>query len=266
MLTKPIGDIINSTPVVVGYPPYSYGFDNYNEFRIKMNRDTMIYIGANDGSLHAFDLSSGVERWAFVPRSMQWKLNAAGTNPLYDRCSTEYCHQYYMDGSPVVGDVYAKFDGISKEWRTVLVIGEREGGEAYVALDVTSGKGFDDLDPTKFLWEFTDDQLGQTWSDPAIERVAIDGVATATETAWGAFFGSGYMTDAMKQDTKEAYLYGIQVHDAGDLWEDKNGVPINRVKIATGVSGTLAYDNWQSSFWERLRKSGKKSCAKKASL
>lgn len=228
-LTKPIGDIINSTPVVVGYPPFSYGFDEYRDFKYGTKRDTMIYIGANDGSVHAFDLSTGVEQWAFVPKSMHWKLDAAGTNPLYDRCSSEYCHQYYMDGSPIVGDVYAKFDGIIKEWRTVLVIGEREGGEAYVALDVTSGKGFDDLDPTKFLWEFTDDQLGQTWSDSTIDRVEIDAVDPATETAWGVFFGSGYSTT--DQESKQAYLFGILAHDAGMLWKDADSVPINRILV-----------------------------------
>jgi hypothetical protein len=175
---KPIGDIINSVPVVVGYPPFFYPFDDYARFASQTVRDSMIYVGANDGSLHAFRLEDGVEMWAFVPPSMHEKLKKATSDPLFDRCSLGYCHQTFVDGSPIVGDVYADFFGTSeKEWRTVLVVGERKGGEAYVALDITSGEDFDtgNADPATFLWEFTDgDRLGQTWADPAIDLVTTD--------------------------------------------------------------------------------------------
>jgi hypothetical protein len=213
---KPIGDIINSTPVVVGSPPFFYPFNDYSNFLRNTTRDTMIYIGANDGSVHAIDLVSGQERWAFIPKSMQNKLNQAGLDPLYDRCAPEYCHQYYVDGSPVVGDVFDLFDGAGEEWRTVMVVGEREGGEAYFALDVTTGKAFGDADPTKYLWEFTDDQLGQTWAVPAIERVAVD--SSTTDTAWGVFFGSGYFGNPTLQASKEAYLYAIHANDSSHFW------------------------------------------------
>jgi hypothetical protein len=172
---KPIGDIVNSTPIVVGPPPFLYPFDDYFSFRRSADRDAMVYIGANDGSLHAIRLEDGVEQWAFIPKSMHDKLNLAGGDPLHDRCDFEYCHQNYIDGSPMFGDVYADF-GSGPGWRTVLVVGEREGGTSYFALDVTSGKAFDAAeDPSKFLWEFTDDQLGETWADPCIERVTMNG-------------------------------------------------------------------------------------------
>lgn len=231
--TKPIGDIVNSTPVVVGPPPFWYPFDNYTTFRNTTTRDTMVYIGANDGSLHAIRLVDGVEQWAFVPKSMHDKLNLAQSDPLYDRCAQQYCHQYYVDGSPIVGDVYADFDGNStKEWRTMLVIGEREGGEAYFALDVTSGENLDDpSDPTKYLWEFTDSELGQTWADPSISRT---GIKDSSEAAWGTFFGSGYLPDPAQQANKEAYIFGIVAHDAADYWKDAGGNTTNRIKVVQG--------------------------------
>jgi hypothetical protein len=244
--TKPIGDIINSTPVVVGTPPYYYPFDNYWDFVTQMTRtaprDTMIYIGANDGALHAFDLVTGEERWSFFPQSLHAKMNKAKTDPLYDRCSPEYCHQYYVDGSPQVGDVYAEFNGTTEEWRTVLVVGEREGGEAYFALDVTSGQDFNNAnsDPAQFLWEFTDNELGQTWGDPSINRVAVAG--SATETAWGVFFGSGY--SATQQNSKEAYMYGILAHDAGDLWKDSQGNATNRIKMGVETDWLAKVKNY----------------------
>ena len=184
--------------------------------------------------MHAFDLVTGQEKWAFVPKSMHDKLNKADSDPLFDRCDTEFCHQYYVDGSPQVGDVFANF-GSGDEWRTVLVIGEREGGEAYFALDVTTGKPFDDVDPTKFLWEFTDTELGQTWADPNIERVAVK---DSTAKAWGVFFGSGY--SSADQANKQAYLYGIHAHDASFFWKDSDGIPTNRVKMTSGSTGIIA--------------------------
>jgi Tfp pilus tip-associated adhesin PilY1 len=241
--TKPIGDIINSTPVVVGHPPFWYPFDGYVGWASTTSRDTMVYIGANDGSLHAIRLIDGVEQWAFVPKSMHAKLNEAQADPLFDRCAAQYCHQYYVDGSAIVGDVYADFGGASKQWRTILVGGEREGGQAYFALDVTSGKNFGDAtDPTTFLWEFTDTQLGQTWSDPSINRV---GVKSSTDKDWGVFFGSGYMPNAVDQANKEAYLYGVLANDAGDLWKDASGSFTNRVKVSPTI---LIYDYADTSF------------------
>jgi hypothetical protein len=242
-LCKPIGDIINSTPLVVGKPPFYYPFDNYTDFVWQMNyntpRDSVIYIGANDGSLHAFDLNTGQELWAFVPKSMHDKLNLAGTDDAYDMCALGYCHQYYVDGSPQAGDIYADF-GSGDEWRTILVTGLREGGEAYFALDVTRGDTYGSSNKPEFLWEFTDDQLGETWNDATIDRVGV--ASSSTDTAWGVFFGSGYAkTD---QQDKIAYLYGIQAHDASDLWKDSLGHTTNRVMIEGAIVETIKVKNY----------------------
>ena len=244
-LCKNIGDIINSTPIVVGTPPYWYNFDNYRDFVGQYagieRRDSVVYIGANDGSLHAFDLFTGQEKWAFVPKSMHDKLNLAGTDSVFDMCDLGYCHQYFVDGSPQAGDVFADF-GSGNEWRTILVTGLREGGQSYFALDVTSGKSFDEADPddeVKFLWEFTDDKLGQTWNDAAIERVIVSGGA---DEAWGVFFGSGY--SPYDQSSKMSYIYGILAHNAGDLWKDVLGNTTNRVLIQGAMSEVIKVKNY----------------------
>ena len=244
---KPIGDIINSKPVVVDKPPYFYPFDSYYTFSYNMTREPMVYVGANDGALHAFRLSDGAEQWAFFPKSQHDKLNMAGVDPLYDRCERDYCHRYFIDGTPVVGDVFADFGKSYDEWRSVLVVGGREGSTAYFALDVTSGNNFNHAtDPTKFLWEFTDSDLGETWSDPSIRRVAKN---ASTDQPWAVFFGSGYAEDDINQPSKTAYLYGLEAHDAGYLWKDEDGVPVNKIKMADGRgTGTLAYDTYDSSF------------------
>ena len=108
-LCKDIGDIIHSTPVVVGSPPFFHKFSNYKSFVIDKvitnPRDSLIYVGSNDGMLHVFNLATGVEEWAFLPKSLQDTLNHATENSTYDMCSTDYCHQYTLDGSPMVADV-----------------------------------------------------------------------------------------------------------------------------------------------------------------
>ena len=78
----------------------------------------MIYVGANDGLLHAIDDDTGQELWSFIPPDQLgrlWRLNDAD-------------HDYFVDGSPTV------HYGASQK---ILVIGSRRGGESYMALDIT---------------------------------------------------------------------------------------------------------------------------------
>jgi type IV pilus assembly protein PilY1 len=108
---------------------------------------------------------------------------------------------------------------------TILVCGLREGGESYFALDVTYGNSFGDIKGTGYLWEFTDSELGHSWSDPSIERIK-----NGAGAEWGVFFGSGY--DTVDQNNKEAYLYGIVAHNKAPLWNNGSN-DINRIKISS---------------------------------
>ncbi|MGA1843834.1 MAG: PilC/PilY family type IV pilus protein [bacterium] len=218
-LCKDLGDIIRSTPIIVGEPPFYYPFDGYTAWKRGITRDHVVYVGANDGSLHAFRLSDGREIWAFVPRSSHEKLNRAD-DPVYDPCGNRYCHQYFVDGSPRVGDIHT-----GTTWMTLLVCGLREGGGSYFALDITHGQPFGVTSGARYLWEFSDTELGQTWADPSIDRVS-DGDGAA----WGIFFGSGYSSTA--QQEKEAYLYGIAAHNKAPLWRD-GSTDINRIKVSS---------------------------------
>ena len=48
-----LGDIVNSQPVYVGKPFANYQENNYAAFKAAA-RTPMLYVGANDGMLHAF--------------------------------------------------------------------------------------------------------------------------------------------------------------------------------------------------------------------
>jgi hypothetical protein len=243
-LCKPIGDIINSTPLVVGAPPFFYTFDDYGVFKRRYAadpRDRMVYVGSNDGLLHAFRLEDGVEKWAFLPRSLHERLNLAASAETYNPCSGAYCHQPTLDGSPTVADVYA--DG-TRKWRTMLVIGQRQGGTAYTALDVTSGQSpaGGNPDPAAFLWELNDADMGESWSDPAIERVGYP-ESGPSAAVWAAFMSSGYHANDNLQPTKLAYLYGLEAYSGAPLWK-ADGVDTNKIQVDDETGWQLAYHSY----------------------
>ena len=167
-----LGDIAYSTPMVVGAPPYYYSDSSYQTFKTTYaDRKQVVYVGANDGMLHAFTIEddsstagvneAGRELWAFIPNNLLGKLSLLS--------DPSYAHEYYVDQSPMVEDVYIDADGDGdKEWRTVLIGAERGGGMAYFALDITdpdnkpTACGSDPC-PTP-LWEFSPTVSGnQTW-------------------------------------------------------------------------------------------------------
>lgn len=196
-----LGDIINSDPAYVGTPDLAYsiltgnsgdeGLD-YQAFRQTtgyQNRSKMLYVGGNDGMLHAFDAETGVEKFAFIP-------NAVIPN-LTDLTSPDYTHKYYVDGAPRAGDAY-----INGNWRTVLVGSTGAGGKAVFALDVTTP---DSMDAGDVMWEFTDPELGVTIGQPTIARLKAG-------ESWVAIFGNGY-----NSTTQTARLFIVDLEDGSLL-------------------------------------------------
>ncbi len=162
-----LGDIINGKPVYVNKPPFNYTENNYQSFKTGLSRAPMVYVAANDGMLHAFDAATGVESWAYIPSFVLPNLKALADDNYAN------AHQFYVDGSPTVSDVWN-----GSAWRTVLVAGLNGGGKGYYALDVTNPAS-----PT-VLWEFSDANLGYSYGNPIIGKLA-DG-------SWNVFFSSGY--------------------------------------------------------------------------
>jgi type IV pilus assembly protein PilY1 len=127
------------------------------------NRPGTVYVGANDGMLHAFDAATGDERWAFVPNT-----GFRGLSRLTSKFNL--FTQSSVDNTPVAREVFT-----NGAWRTLLIGSMRLGGQGVFALDVT------DPNPTggasKFLWEFNDSSpggldMGYSYGRPFITRVA----------------------------------------------------------------------------------------------
>jgi len=166
-----LGDIINGAPAYVGKPPFTYSDAGYTNFVIaKKDRKPMVYVGANDGMLHAFSAGgddAGTERWAYVPNAVMPEMYRLADTGYESR------HRYFVDGAPVIGDIK-----VGSDWKTILVGGLNKGGRAYYALDIT-----DPEDP-KPLWEFTDTNLGLTFGNPVITK--------RKDGTWVVVFASGY--------------------------------------------------------------------------
>jgi type IV pilus assembly protein PilY1 len=109
-----LGSFIHSRPEIV----------HYN------STTTVIYSGANDGMLHAFDDTTGKELWAYIPNVLVSSLKPlSGTGRVY-----------YVDGAPRVWVNDVNKDGNIVQGdgdRAILVGGLRRGGIYYFALDVT---------------------------------------------------------------------------------------------------------------------------------
>ncbi|MYM83888.1 PQQ-binding-like beta-propeller repeat protein [Duganella sp. FT50W] len=138
-----LGDIASSKPAYVREPHNSYPDLSYAQYKADYaNRAGTVFVGANDGMLHAFDARTGAERWAYVPRIVMRKMAALASATYATN------HQFSADGSPEVADVQ-----LNGAWRTVLVAGLNAGGRGYYALDVT------EPDQPKVLWELCADPV-----------------------------------------------------------------------------------------------------------
>ena len=200
-----LGDIVDSSPFYVGLPSAGYPFGDYRQFSIDhQSRAPMVYVGANDGMLHGFNAETGAEVFAYVPSAMFSKLSAL-TEPTYVNQ-----HQFFVDASPTALDV--QFSNGS--WHTVLVSGLRGGGTGYFALDVTDPTTLTETNAANIvLWEFTDVDLGLTFSQPSLVR-RKDSDTNADNNPWIAVFGNGYnSSNAAKTPATTAVLYVVNVQD-----------------------------------------------------
>ena len=245
----PMGAIVGSTPAFLDPPsldpppdPEYPGFREDNE-----KRRALIFVGANDGMLHALDARTGVEVWAFIPFNLLPKMKALQAGQSLDE------FKYFVDSSPKISDVK-----IGDDWRTYIFFGQGPGGTFYNTLDVT----LDDLgdfvaeDSTNqaallayfaneaaitWKWSFprntsfnvslstygelaptasaAEQAMGETWSDPAIGQVQNE------EGPYVMVVGSGYL----KHSIQNTYRTGVA----------RSGTTFYVFNVATGaVLGT----------------------------
>lgn len=135
-----LGDIINSSP--------AYDAET----------DTL-YVGANDGMLHAFNAKNGEEVFAYVPNIINWGL-------LSTLSRGDYVHKYFVDGPIVVSP-----KSLTGAKKNILVGSLGRGGKGLYALDVTNPGS---MSASNFKWEVADtatNSMGLVLGKPLLVNV-----------------------------------------------------------------------------------------------
>ena len=204
-----MGDIINSGPVYKQGADSKIQGDGYTAFSTSVSsRPATVYVGANDGMLHAFRASDGKELFAYIPQAVASKLNVL-TDP-------EYKHRPYVDGVPFVGEAQ-----VGSTWKTVVLGGFGGGAQGVYALDVTAPESFSE---SSVLFEFTDKDdpdgyLGNIVTQPKLMKFRVAGT---NNFKWYAVFGSGYnnyVADGRANTNGRQAMYFLDLSKgASDPW------------------------------------------------
>lgn len=229
----PLGAVIGSTPAIMDVPSLDpppddqYGrpgaagtfADTYKD------RRSLIFVGANDGMIHAIDTRTGYEVWAFIPYNLLPKLRA-----LADGQSVEQ-FDYFVDSSPKIAEV--KLNG---QWRSMLIIGQGPGGTFYQAFDVTSaGMGVapdrDDISAVTDLlatFDTPSESIQFKWAFPNYD--SFDPTYTATFTVTDGTPG-GKIT--LYGDVKSSASFAEKT--VGFSWSDPAVGPVNATRTINAV-------------------------------
>lgn len=163
-----LGDVVHSSPIM---------------------EEGVIYVGANDGMLHAFEITTdhdgslkGNEIFAYIPGFVFENLK--------ELADPGYRHRYFVDLTPTVVNGNGIFGG--DNLATILVGGMGKGGKGYFALDVTDPKS---MTTDHVLWEFpnaadheANNDTGYSFSKPLVVRTN----SARKDESWVVIFGNGY--------------------------------------------------------------------------
>lgn len=158
-----MGDIIHSKPVQL----------------MTGSSDSVVFVGTNEGFVHAIQSSTGKELFAYMPRELLKNIKPQFLSKAQET------HLYGVDGTLTLLD--DNNNGvIETNESATLFFGLRRGGKAYYALDVT-----DPANPS-LKWKFAHRKLGYTWSQPTVAKLKYGGATTAKDVL---IFGGGYIDD-----------------------------------------------------------------------
>ncbi|MGQ0428961.1 MAG: pilus assembly protein [Gammaproteobacteria bacterium] len=166
--SRTLGDPGQHAPVVVSYPTQNLA---------------VAFVATQDGLLHAFDVDSGVERWAWVPQALLPRVASLMRN----EATTVRGHG--IDGRLVVHRYDANGDGrVDAEagehhW---LMFGLGRGGNRQYALDISNP------DEPRVLWSLVLPAAGAAGSspEPVIARLATGDPAQGGD-GWVALLAGG---------------------------------------------------------------------------
>ncbi len=233
--THILGDIVDSQAAIVqaaSSPFYTEAANpGYTAFSASVaSRSPVVYVGANDGMLHAFEADfststsanpytgGGSELFAYVPSLLYQGPNAtpqvdglAALANLNGVTSNNYSHHFYVDRTPQVADVDFNLTGFkptggNPKWQTLLVGGLGKGGKGIYALNVTTvpssiavssttdtSTAEGTLARSEVLWEFTATDMGYSFGRPLIVKTRKYGWVVAVTSGYNNPSGNGHL-------------------------------------------------------------------------
>ncbi len=206
--TNIMGDVINSGPVYKGKAnPNRQGVDYFTFATSVSSRAPTVFVGSNDGMLHALRASDGKELFAYIPNAV-----SANLNKLTD---SAYKHQPFVDAVAAIDEAQ-----IDTSWKTILASGMGGGAQGVFALDVTDPSAFN---ASNVLFEFTDQDdadMGNVVSAPLFVKLKIPG--TPASYKWFLAVSSGYnnyKTDSFVATSGDQALFLLSLDKpAADPW------------------------------------------------
>lgn len=256
-----LGDIVYSTPMSISKPVENYGllYDDHSYrgfFQKYRDRETVVYVGGNDGMLHAFtsgvyrwdeqkfysvydidsgydlaaipdtlgigDVPLGSELWSYVPQNLLPHLKWLP----YD----DYTHVFYVDLKPKVVDarIFTDDTDISDNathpggWGTVLIGGMNMGGKEISTDNGTFSPAFFAIDVTnprnpQLLWERNFPNLGFTTNQPCVLSVGNEWDGSSwNEGQWYLTISSG-PTDYDGSSNQNGHVYIVDLLTGGEV-------------------------------------------------
>jgi len=187
--------------------------------------------------LHAFDVASGKEVFAYVPNyflQADPTTTSARVNAL---TVPTYKHQFYVDATPMIGDV-----NIGGTWTTLLTGGYGAGGKGFYALNVTDPTQFttamnaESNASNLFMWEISDasdgtGDIGYTFNQPSTSAISNQPLQYALipngsgGSQWAIIVGNGFGST-----NGHAVLYFLDPGTGNTLYKVT-------VESATGTNG-----------------------------
>lgn len=231
-----LGDIVNSQAVLVqsaSSPSYTDSANpGYSAFLTSViNREPVVYVGANDGMMHAFVANftsptvanpvtgGGSELFAYVPSLLYEGPNGtpqvdglAALANLDGISTNSYSHHFYVDSTPQVGDIDTSYTGLgplpstdlTATWQTILVGGLGKGGKGIYALNITTvppaitttgsnTASGETAIASKVMWEFTAPDMGYSYGRPLIIKTRKYGWVVAMTSGYNSPSGKGHL-------------------------------------------------------------------------
>jgi type IV pilus assembly protein PilY1 len=193
---KILGDIIHSAP----------GYDE---------QSNTVYVGSNGGMLHAFDGSTGVEKFAFIPRQVVPRLKNLSSLTYASN------HEYFVDGEILRGQ---RFDQTNLNAYVHVLLGRGGKGLFSIHPNLNAANTTTSTPPT-LLWEYTPVANTQAASDADLGFMLSRPIMVVLNNDKAAVIvGNGYNSTDGK-----AVLYIFIINADGTLAGVK--------KLDTGIAG-----------------------------